>query len=127
MAEETQNPTTNPAPRATLQMPRAEAEGLIRTQIDRGRELLEPPIENKPDLRQAEDKGEKWSKSNKELLRRIVDTDELLHIYPHMFAKLWQRQMPFPEKVSDFRWEIGSSIAGLEAVLGCLELIPESS
>ena len=127
MAEETQNPATNPAPGATLQMARAEAESLLRTQIDRASELLELAIENEPGLRQAEDEGEKWSDVNEELLRRIVGTNQLVNIYQPVGATLRQRREALPKKVSTFQSEIRSSIDSLESVLGRLELIPESS
>ena len=67
--------------RATLQMPRPEAEARIRKQIEKGQELLELRIGNSAELEQARNEKRKWSDFNAELLRRIVDTDELVNDY----------------------------------------------
>lgn len=108
-------------------MRRAEAESLIRTQIRKASELLELPIENEPDLGQAQNERAKWSDFNEELLRRIVDTNELVNSYHPKFATLWWGPQPFDQRVSDFRSSIRSRIVSLESVLSRLELIPEPS
>jgi hypothetical protein len=112
--------------RATLQMPRSEAEARIREQIEKGKRLLELRIRNKAELKQARSKRTKWSDFNAELLKRIVDTDDLLDDYYPGVGVLSLGPIPFPAEVEEFYSDVKTYIARLESILGRLELIPES-
>lgn len=114
--------------RATLQVPRSEAEARIREQIEKGKRLLELQIRNKAELEQARNEEEKWSDFNAELLRRIVDTDDLVNdYYPSVSVGFlpWDR-VPLAALVKEFYSDVGDYITRLESILGRLELIPES-
>ena len=132
--------------RATLQMSRSEAEARIREQIEKGQKLPELRIGNSAELEQARNEKRKWSDFNAELLRRIVDTDELVNDYyppayasvswgePTPFAAKGDRATawlggepaPFAAKVEEFYSDVNGYITRLESILGRLELIPES-
>lgn len=112
--------------RATLQVPRSEAEARIREQIEKGKRLLELQIRNSAELEQARNEEEKWSDFNAELLKRIVDTDELVKkYYPGGGFVSWG-PVPFAAEVEEFYSDIKRYITCLESILGRLELIPES-
>lgn len=111
--------------RSTLQVPRPEAEARIRERIEKGRRLLELPIRNEAELEQARNGRKKWSDFNAELLRRIVDTDQLVNdYYPASFSL----GMPssFSAQVADFYDNVKGYITRLESILERLPLIPET-
>jgi predicted nucleotide-binding protein len=111
--------------RATLQMSRSEAEARIREQIEKGQKLLELRIENSAELEQARHERKKWSDFNAELLKRIVDTNELVNDY-YPSAGAVSYIAPFAEEVKKFYSDVRDYITRLESILGRLELIPES-
>ena len=112
--------------RATLQMPRSEAEACIREQIKRGQKLLELRIGNSAELEQARNEKRKWSDFNVELLKRVVDTDELANDYIRSFGVLLMGSVPFAERVKKFCSDVKYYITRLESILDRLKLIPES-
>lgn len=112
--------------RATLQMPRSEAEARIREQIEEGQRLLELRIANSADLEQVRNEMRKWSDFNTELLKRIVDTNELVNEYRLDHLRLETRSTRFAVKVGGFNSAVRAYIAILESTLGRLGLIPES-
>jgi len=114
--------------RATLQMSRSEAEARIREQIEKGQKLPELRIGNSAELEQARNEKRKWSDFNAELLRRIVDTDELVNdYYPPAYAFVsWGEPTPFAAQVEEFYSDVKGYITRLESILGRLDLIPES-
>jgi len=111
--------------RATLQMPRSEAEARIQEQIEKGRGLLELRIRTEAELERARDEEERWSNYNVELLRCIVDTDELAHEYrpPHLTGGFVISV--FAIKVKEFYGDVRRNINCLESILERLSLIPE--
>lgn len=111
--------------RPTLQVPRSEAEARIREQIEKGKRLLELQIRTEAELEQARREERKWSDYNAELLKRVVDTDELGDDYlPLGFVSLGSR--PFAARVEGFYSGVKGDISRLESIFGRLELIPES-
>ena len=113
--------------RATLQVSRSKAEARIREQIEKGQKLLELRIGNSAELEQARNERRKWSDYNAELLKRIVDTDELVNDYYPSAAWAWVGgRVSLSEKVKEFYSDVTKYITRLESILGRLELIPES-
>lgn len=112
--------------RATLQMPRPEAEARIRKQIEKGQELLELRIGNSAELEQARNEKRKWSDFNAELLRRIVDTDELVDDYYPIGGFFSLGPVPFAAQVKELYSDVQDYVTRLESILGRLQLIPES-
>src|SRR5690349_1941266 len=69
---------------------RAKAAEQIQCQIEKGRALLNIKINNEQDLENARSQYRKWSDYNAELLRRIVDTDDLVNdYYPGVISGFW--------------------------------------
>ena len=112
--------------RAILQMSRAEAEDRIRAQIEKGRQLLTRMIRNEAELKDARQEMYTWSDYNRDLLKRVVDTDELAEGYGRgvLFGTLGPT--PFPAQVKKFYSDVEYYINRLESILRRLELIPES-
>ena len=113
--------------RATLLMPRSEAEARIRKQVEKGQKLLGLRIGHSPELEQAENEKKKWSDFNAELLKRIVNTDELVNDYnpPGAAAGAWG-PVSLSQEVQGFYSNVKKYITRLESILDRLELIPES-
>jgi predicted nucleotide-binding protein len=111
---------------STLQLPRAEAESRIRAQIEKGMQFSKLEIHTSQELENATADMSKWSSYNGELLRRIVDTDELYNDYRDRFAFAVSGSR-FSEYVEDFQSRVNNKINRLESILGRLELIPEST
>lgn len=114
--------------RAALQVPRSEAEARIRERIEKVQSLLELQISNSAELEQARSEKRKWSDFNAALLRRIVDTDELVNdYYPSAgIGFLPLEPVPLATLVKEFHYDVRKYITCLESILDRLELIPES-
>ena len=112
--------------RATLQMPRVEAENRIQAQIDKGKQLLQLQIRNESELDEAQAEWKKWSDYNAELLKRVVDTDELVNAYYPGGGFISFGPKSLGELVRGFYSDVQDRITRLESILGRLELIPES-
>ncbi|MCK4391945.1 nucleotide-binding protein [Candidatus Bipolaricaulota bacterium] len=69
-----------------------------------------------------------WTKYNKELLKRIVDTDDLVRSYqPEIAIKvLGGNRTSLPEKIEKFHSDVSHRIRNLRSILDRLELIPEA-
>ncbi|MEW6405604.1 MAG: nucleotide-binding protein [Chloroflexota bacterium] len=117
--------------RSTLQVSRSDAEARINAQIEKGRQLLEVQITNENDLAAARLDRKKWAEFNKELLKRMVDTDELLNDHlrngsrPLVLGGYYEPE-PLEARVDDFRDGLNMAISSLESIVSRLELIPEA-
>jgi predicted nucleotide-binding protein len=111
--------------RATLQMPRSEAESRIKARIEEGNQLLERQIRNEAELKVAQAEQKKWSDYNEELLRRIADTDDLVRDYVPSVGVAGLGFASFVDEVEWFKGDLQFYITRLESILGRLELIPE--
>jgi len=112
--------------RATLQMLRVEAARRIGAQIEKGKDLLRRKIEDETELENARHAMYDWTDYNEELLKRIVDTDELVKDYrPGVFAGVGG-PVPFYKKVDEFYSDVDYRVRGLHSILNRLELIPEA-
>jgi predicted nucleotide-binding protein len=110
-----------------LQVPRSEAEARICDQIAKGNKLLELQIRDNADLERARNEKKKWSDFNAEILRRIVDTDDLVNDYYPAggFVSLGGRT-PLSARAQNLYSDIRQYISRLESIQDRLELIPES-
>jgi len=119
--------------RATLQMPRVEAEQRLKEQIRKGEELLSQPLATSEALRAAQAKRRIWSDRNREVLRAMVDTNGLVDGYhtlgraPMAFASRKSNQERFQEEVRGYRSSVGELVTCLRSVLNRLDLLPERS
>jgi predicted nucleotide-binding protein len=107
-------------------MPRVEAENRIQTQIEKGKQLLQLPIGNEAELDKAQAEWKKWSDYNAELLKRVVDTDELVGAYYPGGGVISLRPRSLGERVREFYSDVQDRVTRLESILDRLELIPES-
>jgi len=127
---------TNKSTRPTLVTPRHEAEQKLIQQIDKGREILEMPINDPDELDKTGAKYKKWDMYNDTLLKHIVDTDDLYDEYQIDVRGLsYDGKLPH-EEPENFRFfldsyrfhaEVQAKLTCLEAILEKLGLIPESS
>jgi len=83
-------------------------------------------VRNKADLEEARAEKRKWSDYNKELLRRIVDTEDLVRDYDPGVGIIAFGAVPLQVEIHHFYSDLKTDIARLESILGRLELIPES-
>ncbi len=111
--------------RPTLKMPRAEAERRLRVQVEKGRKILRVPLSNEADLTRSVAEEDKWSDYNYELLKRVVDTDDLANDYYPSAYIIPSETPPFYRRVADFQETVGERIKYLESVIERLDLIPE--
>ena len=110
--------------RTTLIVSLSEAQARISEQIEKGRRLLELSIRNEVELKQARNEESKWSDYNIELLRRIVDTDDLVSDYlPGFLGVVPSRRVPFTAHVQGFFSDVEGSISRLESILERLPLM----
>jgi hypothetical protein len=112
----------------SLLIPHSDAEAKIRSRISKGKELLELPITSQNEFDFANTEQKKWDGYNRELLKRIVDTDDLLVNYDDPSEATSSNYNPtladsHRQFIADLKYYIGN----LEAILERLELIPEAS
>ncbi len=126
MTPKAAKPQSTEEKRASLIVPRADAEAQIQTQIDKGTELYERNIRSEADLEKAKSEFHIWRDYNKELLSRIVDTDELRRDYRTPLARVVLANAPHSVELKTFRSEIKRDKDRLESIKQRLKLIPES-
>jgi predicted nucleotide-binding protein len=113
--------------RATLQVPRSEAEDRVKAQIEKGRQILTRTIQNESELEDARREMQIWSDYNIELLKRIVDTNELASSYRKVTIRRAIGRTPLIAKARNFYSDVEYYVNRLESILSRLELIPESA
>jgi predicted nucleotide-binding protein len=107
-------------------MPRREAEGRLQAQIEKGKQLLQLQIRTQPELDGAEGQQAKWSAYNRELLRRMVDTEDLVNDY-HPGGTISLGRGSLQTEIQFFYQDVTRYINRLESILERLDLFPESS
>ena len=113
--------------RATLQRPRAEAAKRIEAQIEKGKELLSRKIEDETELEDARHAMYDWTDYNEELLKRIVDTDELVKGYrPIGIGGGPGGPIPIGKEIEEFYSDMDYLVRALQSILNRLDLIPEA-
>ena len=111
--------------RASLIMPRDIARGHLQTQVSKGEELLRIVIKNINDLEKAREEFYIWHEYNQEILRRIVDNDELVSNYKRTIGVGTLGPVPLPELVNDLHDDVNYYINKLNSIIPRLDLIPE--
>jgi predicted nucleotide-binding protein len=108
-------------------MPRVEAARRIGAQIEKGKELLSRKIGDETELEDARHAMYDWTDYNEELLKRIVDTDELVKGYrPIGIYGGPTGPISVGEKVKEFYSDVDCRVRGLHSILNRLDLIPEA-
>ena len=107
-----------------LVVSREDAKDRIKKQIEEGNELKELPISSEQHLEEAKAKYSKWTKYNKELLRRLFDNDSIVREYNQAIGVAVPFMPKFAWHVNSFRKRVQDSITKLEAIVEKLDLIP---
>jgi len=113
-----------PAP--NLIIPRTEAESKIYDRIKSGKKLLGLSINHENDLEAAKAQRKKWNDNNKELLKRLFDSEVVFENYNRssLYDTLIMKAS-WGQKISSFYEGISNNIEALESIIERLELIPE--
>lgn len=125
-AKARKTPTGNEPRLPTLQTTRAEAQTRIREQIEKGRQFLQLQITNDEQLSEATAQRSKWTDYYRDLMRRIVDTEDLARSLTPGVVLLGGR-LSLQGRIQLFYSDTQDRLNRLESVLGRLDLIPESS
>src|SRR5258706_11228499 len=102
MTKRTNKPPDAQQKRTMLQIPCTEAQKRVQDQIDQGIALLETPINSPEELVNLEKKETIWSAFNKELLRQIVDTDNLVNSCIRTVSFVSWNAPSFEDRIRDF-------------------------
>jgi len=105
----------------------AEAESRIASQIDKGKKLLELPIQSDDDLEKARAEYSKWNSFNAELLRRLFDSSEVSEEYSTFYGGVYSMNPSFGERVGYYRDDVQDKITRLESIKERLPLYEEPS
>ena len=127
MAQKQGRASTLEVKRASLTIPKESARNSLLGQVEKGKELLKIEIKNKLDLDQALSAYNTWNDYNHELLRRIVDNDDLVNSYHRQWAIGYLGDAPFSAYVNEYYEDVNYCIQKLESILHRLDLIPEST
>jgi len=127
MAQKQSKLISSEVKRASLIIPRVSAINQLNTQVSKGEELLKVEIKNNRDFEQAKSSYYTWDEYNEELLRRIVDNDELVNSYKRHFGIGYTGDVPLPVLVNNFYEDVNYCIRNLNSILQRLELIPEAA
>src|SRR3989442_11906177 len=104
------------ARRPRLQVPRDDARTRIQVRIDAGKELLQRNVRTEQELTGARADERKWSAYNAELLRQIVDTDDLVKDYFPTAGRVFFGEPSFGELLEAHRENGQGSMERLEAI-----------
>jgi len=113
-------------PRTNLLVSRSDAEAKLKSRISIGEKLLEIKITTEYEWENANVERKKWHGYNRELLKRLVDTEELVEDYdsPRVGS------IPINPTVEDLRErfisEVKYYLGNLASIHERLELIPEA-
>jgi len=108
-----------------LTIPRAEADMLLASRVDLGKELLSTRMANSQEFVAVQYKHKLWHEYNVELLRRIFDSEELSREYSFVGGLYFAETLR--DKILQLNDEILDHIARLESIRERLPLYPEAS
>lgn len=109
-----------------LVVARAEAESRIASQIDKGKQLLELPIQSDDDLEKARKEYSKWRSFNKDLLKKMFDSSEVSEEYSRSYGPIWSPKS-FEGRVEYYQANVQNEITRLESIKERLPLYEELS
>ena len=115
----------NQEPRSVLLIPYQQTEKLLKKQIQNGYNLLELSIYNFDQLENAKTVKKSWDQYNLELLKRIVDTDELVKIYSPKAGSFFIRSSSLEGQNKEFYADVRDKINKLKSIRNRLKLIYE--
>src|SRR5690242_8291145 len=113
--------------RSTLLIPREEALAKLQNQVQEGMALYETPINSPEALAYVKEHKIIWSAVNEELLKQIVDNDELYNSYhKNQVSATWSGKTS-QEFIDEVRDDIRDCTTRLRAVMARLPFVPEPS
>ena len=110
---------------SNLVVSKQEAEQKIKTQIDKGRQLVNRKILSEYDLEEADAEFENWSKYNEELLLRLFDNSAIADKYTDFYGGSYSTMATLADQIGYYRRDFTRKINRLQGILDQLELIPE--
>lgn len=127
MAPRTQHDRTE-RPLPVLRVPLAEAARLVDEQLERGRELRDQQILDRAALGAANSAYSTWVEYTRDLLRRILSTDEVATDFGRSARMIWALgPSDLSEDVAEFRSDIGTHVRRLESVRDRLPLFSNTA
>jgi hypothetical protein len=119
----TSNKESTPLPPPSLVMPRGEADKQLVIRIEAGSKLHKANIHTEQELGENQRLFDIWHDYNRELLRRMFDTEEVSEEY----IKLWSRvgYYALEDRIESHRNDIVLYIGRLESIKSRLPLCPE--
>ncbi len=114
--------STNSRNLTELSVSKEEAELKLRERIDKGKEIVEVPINSANDFDKVKEQYYTWDDFNKELLKRLFSTDELVEKYSGGFSVFVLETKPLQEEILDFRKDVKSNIRKIKSIIEKLEL-----
>ena len=108
-----------------LQIPQKEAEKRIVAQIQKGFNLLSRSINSLTDLEKAGAEKRRWDQYNRELLKRIADTEEFLNDYFQPVGVRSAGATSFGGQKEEYLADLNECISKLRSINDRLVLIYE--
>ena len=100
----------------------------IQSQIEKGRQYRDRPINSQEELEELRSERQKWSDYNLELLRRLFDNSAMADEFSKSYMPFTIPLNPgLQGQIESFREHVSANITCLESIRDRLELIPESS
>lgn len=107
-----------------LSIPKADAEQKIRSRIEKGRAIIDLPINSREELLVARAGEDKWSDYNRELLKHLFENEDIVGEYNLGYGQVWGATS-IDGDARMFREYMNDYITKLESIFERLELIPE--
>ena len=108
-----------------LKVSRGEAEKLLKSQIDKGRQILELPIQSNEELEKAQAEYLKWNDYNTDLLRKIFDSPEVSQMYSKVGVGIFYIHPSFDQRIGEFQNDLKDKLNRLESIKDRLTLYGE--
>lgn len=108
-----------------LVYPRDKAETAIRTQIEKGQQLLDQDVRTAAELDSLRSRYWGWGDYNETLLESLFDTDTISKEYKQAFAGIVTNHLSVDKETALFKGYLKNDINQLESILNRLELFIE--
>lgn len=109
--------TPDRPPPPVLTIPLADAQRLIIEQLERGREIAQREITDRSALAEGKARYSTWVDYNRDLLRRILSTDEPSDEFAHSIHFLYvARDTTLGEDIEEFRSDVGIHVRRLTSL-----------
>jgi hypothetical protein len=119
-------PDSEPRRRATLTVPRVDAEARLALQMKAGEALIaRPPILTGEALQELENDAKSWTEYTEGLLETLFDSPEYSKEFAQIVGRAYYGGMPPSELWADEQKEIAERVRRLRSIAARLPLVPE--